>query len=221
MAASGKTFLQIINAVLPRLRESTVASNGATTYSTMIGQMVNAVKTEIELAWEWRDLRDTYAISAVPGTTTYTLTGAGQHAKILDMWNTTQAVQMARGSFSDFNYKFFGVTQVATGYPSEFLPTGLDSSYDLQVDIWPSPSATNALRANLYIPQADLAADATVPLVPNQVLIEGVLAMALAERGDDSGTSVQDQFTRYRDMLASAIAFEVGHDNSEMAWYPA
>lgn len=220
MSASGLTYLQIINRVLPRLREKTVASNGATTYSAMIGTMVNQIKNEIEVAWMWRDLRDTYSITAVPGTTLYTFTDAGQQAKILDMWNITEASEMMRGTFRDFNRKFFGVTTVDTGPPTKYLPAGLNASNDLQVDIWPSPDATNTLKANLYIPQAELTADATVVLVPNHVLIEGVIAMALAERGDDSGTAAQSQEGRYRDMLASAIAFEVGHDDSEMAWNP-
>src|SRR3972149_1401867 len=54
MSASGLTYLQIINRVLPRLREKTVASNGATTYSAMIGTMVNQIKNEIEVAWQRR-----------------------------------------------------------------------------------------------------------------------------------------------------------------------
>lgn len=218
MAAYGKTYLQIINAILPRLRRATVASNGATAYSLQVGAVVNSIKTEIEKAWMWRNLRDTYDLTAVPGTTLYTFTNSGPEAKIIDMWNTTSPGQMTRGTFASFNEKFFGVTSVTLGAPTEFLPTGVNASNDLQVNIWPSPNATNAIKANLYVPQDDLAADATVPLVPQQVLIEGAIAYLLAERGDDNGTAAQGQQGRYMNMLADAIAAEAGEDPSEVDW---
>lgn len=222
MAASGKTKLQLVNAVLTRLRESTVATTSSTTYSSLILEFVDTVKDEVEAAHYWRDLRNTYTITATPGTTLYTFTSAGQHARILDMWNSTTKAQVSRGAFTSFNQKFFGVDSVATGNVTEFLPAGLDSSYDLQVDVWPSPSTTNTLKANLYIPARALTAvaDATVVLAPNQVIIEGALAMAIEERGDDNGTAADKQFARYQNMLASYVAADIGSDESEVAWYP-
>jgi len=71
------------------------------------------------------------------------------------------------------------------------------------------------------VPQADPATDATVILVPNQVLIEGIVAYMLAERGDDNGVSVQTQQAMYTDMLAGAVAAEIGQDSSEADWNPS
>jgi hypothetical protein len=220
MAAFGQTRLQIVNAALARLRETEVATTSSTTYANLIAKMLNSVKSEIETAWTWRDLRDTYEITATPGTTTYALTSSGQHARVLDMYNTTIPKKMTLGTFADFNKKFFAVSAVQTGDPTEYLPGGLDNNYDLQVDIWPEPVTTNTLKANLYIPQNDPTADATVLLIPNQVLIEGIIAYALAERGDDNGTAAQDQMARYRTMLSDAVAWEVGRDPSEQDWAP-
>ena len=222
MAASGKTKLQLVNAVLARLRESTVATTSTTTYSSLILEFVDTVKDEVEAAHYWRDLRNTYTITAVPGTTLYTFTSAGQHARILDMWNSTTQGEVTRGTFHDFNKKFFGVSTVQTGNVTQFLPAGLDSSYDLQVDLWPSPSPTNTIKANLYVPGPALTsvADATVVIAPNQVIIEGALAMAIEERGDDNGTAADKQFARYQNMLASYIAADIGSDESEVAWHP-
>jgi len=219
MAVQGQTRLQVVNAVLQRLRESTVATTSTNTYSALIAQLVDTVKDQIEAAWTWRDLRDTYSITCTPGTTLYTLTSAGQYARILDMWNVTTATKMALGTFADFNNKFFGVTTVQTGHPTMYLPAGLDASYDLQLDIWPSPSTTDSLKANVYVPQAGLTNDATVILIPNQPLIEGVYALALAERGDDNGTNLQNQQALYEQMLRDAIGREMGRDESEFDWH--
>ena len=218
MPAFGKTRLQIVNAVLPRLREAEVATTSTTVYSLFIAKLLDSVKTEIEQAHQWRDLRNTFALTCTVGTTLYSFTSSGQYARIMDMWNTSVPQQMALGSFSDFNQKFFGVTTVETGHPTQYLPAGLDSSFDTQVDIWPSPSTTDAIKVNLYVPEPDPPTDATVILCPNQVLIEGIIALALAERGDDNGTAVDKQTMLYEQMLRSAIAADTGHDNSETDW---
>jgi hypothetical protein len=104
---------------------------------------------------------------------------------------------------------------VQTGDVSRYNVVGLDSNYDVQIDIWPNPSSTNSLKANLYVPQQD-PTDSTVILVPNQVLIEGMVAYLMAERGDDNGVAVQTQQQIYQDMLAAAITADAGDDPAEI-----
>jgi hypothetical protein len=220
MAAYGLTRLQIINQVLPRLREGTAATSSSTTYASLIAALLNSVKTQIESAWQWKQLRDTYTVTAVPGTTSYSLTGSGQMAQIVDAWNTTTNKRLGRGTLSEFNERFFGFTTVQTGDVSEYNVVGLDSNYDLQIDTWPNVVSTNTLKVNVYTPTQD-PSDSTVILVPNQVLIEGIIALALAERGDDNGTAAQAQMALYQTMLADAIAAEADHDPSETDWMPA
>ena len=220
MPAYGKTKLQIINEVLPRMREGTVATSSSTTYALLVASVLNTFKTQIEAAWKWRNLRDTYTVTVVPGTTSYALTSSGQFAQIIDVWNTTTNREVDRGTTRGFNDKFFGVSTVQTGDVSEYNPTGLDASYDVQIDTWPNVISTNTLKVNLYVPQQDPATDSTVILVPNQILIEGMVAYLLAERGDDNGTAAQTQMQLYQDMLSAAIAGEIGEDSSEADWNP-
>jgi hypothetical protein len=68
------------------------------------------------------------------------------------------------------------------------------------------------------MPQYDLTTDTEVVQIPYQLLIEGVLARAIAERGEDGGN--QDQEMRYRNMLADLISIENGHRVEETTWYP-
>ena len=168
----------------------------------------------------WRTWRDTYTVTVAPGTTSYSLTSSGQFARILDVWNTTSDREVSQGTFHSFNEHFFATDTVATGDVSEYNVVGLDNNYDLQIDTWPDVTGTNSLRVNLYLPAADPATDATVLLVPNQILIEGIVSYLMAERGDDGGIAVQTQTELYKDMLAGAIAAEVAHDASEVDWYP-
>ena len=221
MAANALSFLQIINRVLVRLRESTVAANNSTDYSTMIGALVNSVKTDIEKAYYWNALRDTYAVSAVPNTTSYALASSGMNAVIIDGWNTTTSRRLTRGTNAEFDEYFYGASSVQTGDVEKYIPAGLDSNYDLQIDIWPSPASTNALKLTIFRPQADLSADADVPLVPQDVLIEEVIARALVEKGEEGIAPPQPGQTFIRtDLLADAVSREAGHDGTEMDWEP-
>ena len=89
MPVYGQTRLQIINQVLPRMREATVATSSSTVYAALVASVLNTIRTQIEQAWTWKDMRDTYTVTVAPGTTSYALTSSGQFAKILDIWNET------------------------------------------------------------------------------------------------------------------------------------
>jgi hypothetical protein len=220
----GLTFLQIVNRILERMRESTVAAYNTTDYSTLISNMVNQVKAEIEAAWQWHALRNTFSVTCTDGVSHYALTDSGSNAKIIDGWNTTTGGKLAKGTNSKFNSRFFGVgsASVAAGSPTEYLPAGLDANLDIAVDVWPVPTSSHldTLKFNVYVPQDDLAAGATVPLVPQNVLIEEVIARLLHEKGEEGAHQPMpgDTFIM-RELLASAIAADAGDDPDEMDWY--
>ena len=50
------TYLELVNDVLVRLRESTVSTVGETTYSSLIGKFVNDAKRQIEDSYSWNCL---------------------------------------------------------------------------------------------------------------------------------------------------------------------
>jgi len=64
------------------------------------------------------------------------------------------------------------------------------------------------LKFSLTIPQATLAADSTVILVPDVVVAQGAYARALVERGEDGGLSSSEAYTLFRSMLSDYIALE-------------
>jgi hypothetical protein len=221
VATHGLTFLQIINRILPRLRESTVAANDSTDYSSHIGKMLNEVKAEIENAWMWSALRDTYEVSTTQGVTSYALTDAGD-CTIISAWNTTSSVQLLRGTNREFDRYFFGSgATIPQGIPCKYLPAGLDENYDRKIDIYPAPSGVFTLKLNVSKQQADLAADGDIPLVPQPLLIEETIARLLVERGDEGAPRPAPGETFIlRERLAQEIAREAGHDDSEMDWEP-
>ena len=221
MTTYGNDYLALINIVLARMREASVATVSETTYSTFISKLLNQVKTEIEQAFYWNALRDTYAVNTVVDTTSYTFTGAGPEAIVLDGWDTTSQNMLKRGTNAQFNTWFFGVVaaSIQTGPPRYFIPAGISADYDLKIDVWPKPDAVYALSFNVYKTQPDLSASTDVTLIPQSVLIEETVARAMVERGDEMAPKPQPGETFImRDLLAIAISREAGHDSSEQDW---
>lgn len=223
MAASGLTYVQIVNRILAQLREDTVTNYNDTTYSTMLAALVNSVKSEIEDAWYWHAMRDTFSIATTNNTSQYSLTGTGMNSVVLDAWNTSQGIELKPGTVAEFNWKFFGtgVAPIATGSPTEFIPAGLDGNYDQVVDVWPIPvtGKLDTLKFNVFKPQADLAANSTVPIVPQDLLIKETIARAKFEKGEDGapGPLPGESFI-LKDILAVAVMRDSGTDQSEMDW---
>lgn len=219
-----KTYLQLVNAILPRMREATVSSVSDTTYSALVGQMVNQVKSEIEGAYYWNALRDTYAVSTVASTTSYAFTGAGPRAAVVgNGWDTTSPGRIWRRTNKEFDEWYFGSTSgnIPSGPPTAFVPAGVSADYDLKIDIYPIPDAVYVMKFNVYVPQDDLSNDADVTRVPQEVLIEEVVARLMVERGDDSAPKPMPGETFIlKDLLQTAVSRESGQDDGEMTWEP-
>ena len=54
------TYIEIVNSVLVRLREEKVDAVNENEYSSLIGQLVNVAKRDVENAFNWEALRRLY-----------------------------------------------------------------------------------------------------------------------------------------------------------------
>ena len=135
------TYLELINDVLVRMRETTVATNAATSYSTLIGKFVNDAKRQIEDAFSWNILGQTVTITTVAATYQYSMTGAGQKFQVQDALNSTSNIGMTNISFVAMNrLQNFAIIPAAT-IPSQYAFDGVDSSGDTKVTLYPRPDA--------------------------------------------------------------------------------
>ncbi len=201
------TLLELVNDVLIRLREPVVTTYNETSYSTLIAKFVNDTKRQVEDAFSWNALGQTITISTVAGTYSYGLTGAGQKFQVMDAINATSNIGLTNTTFVDMNRKQ-NFSVVMTGIPSEYNFDGVDTSYNTKVTLYPRPDGVYSLMFALAIPQATLAADSTVILVPDVVVAQGAYARALVERGEDGGLSSSEAYTLFRSMLSDYIALE-------------
>jgi hypothetical protein len=189
------------------LREPTVATVTATSYSTLIGKFVNDAKRQIEDAFAWNVLGTTITVTTSNGTYSYALTGSGQKFQVIDVLNTTSNIGMKNIDFASMNRKQNFSTPVS-GIPSEYAFDGVNGSYDTKVNIYPRPDGVYTIPFSLSVPQATLTLDQTVVLVPDVLVVQNAYARALVERGEDGGLSSSEAFLLYKSMLSDYIALE-------------
>jgi len=201
------TFLELINDVLIRLREPTVTSNAQNAYSTLIGRFVNDAKRQVEDSFGWNVLGKTVTLTTVAATYSYSMTGAGQKFEVLDAINTTSNIGLKNISFVEMN-RYQNLVPTTNGIPQYYAFDGVDASGDTKVLLYPRPDGVYSIPFSVVVPQAKLAADATVVLVPDFLVVQNAYARALVERGEDGGLNSSEAYQLYRGMLSDQIALE-------------
>lgn len=212
------TYLQLVNKILIRLRENEVTSVQDNPYSKLIGEFVNIVKREVEDSWNWQALRNTITANTVTQAFSYTLTGTDTRIRISDVINDTTNQVLEYRSSAWFNKQFLLIPP-ETGEPYYYNLNGISEDGEVQVDLYPVPDGLYAVRFNLFQPEPDLVADGDTVRTPYQIIVEGAVARAISERGDDGGYTEQEQ--RYNRILSDYIAMEAGTRTEETTWYPS
>tara|TARA_R110000744_G_scaffold102100_1_gene196448 strand:+ start:409 stop:1050 length:642 start_codon:yes stop_codon:yes gene_type:complete len=209
------TFLELVNSVLVRLREERVSTVYENEYSTLISNLVNVAKTEVENAYNWEALRKTVTLITKVGTFHYELLNTTTNIRTLDVYNYTNKNWMDSRTTEWFD-RAFAVNDVVTGSPSVYAWNGVSSTGNMEVDLYPIPSTIQTLRFNMTSPQPPLKIDADPMFVPDMLVVENAVARAIEERGEDGGSSNQQQ--RYQNMLADFISMEASRKPMETVW---
>lgn len=212
------TYLQLVNSVLRRLRETEVSSVSDNAYSKMIGDFVNDAKRNVEDSYNWNALYDTLSATTTNDIFNYVLEGSGQRFRVVDILNDTSNWFLEEKTTRWFDQQFL-LTSPSKGAPMYYNFNGVDSNGDTQVDVYPIPDGTYNLRFNIVLPQPLLENNADTIKVPYEPVIFLAYAKALAERGEDGGLASSEAAALYRQSLADAIALESGRYSEESQFY--
>ena len=210
-------YIQLVNSVLRRLRETEVSSVADNAYSKLIGEFVNDAKRQAEDAYPWNALSETLTASTATDIFNYVLVGSGQRFRVLDVLNDTSNTIVNNATTRWMNEQFL-LTSVQKGSPSYYNFNGTNSNGDTQVDLFPIPNGVYEIRFNVIKPQVALSADADVLLIPSEPVIFNATARAMAERGEDGGIASGEMYAIYKQSLADAVAIESGRYIEESAW---
>lgn len=202
------TYLELVNAVLIRLREPTVSTVVLNSYSSLIGKFVNDAKRQVEDAYDWNVLGQEINITTTSGTYVYSLTGAGQKFRVSsDPLNITSNVVMQQIGTGDMRQKQ-NFTPIVSNPPTQYCFEGVDSNGDAQIQLYGRPDGVYNIKFFVTVPQATLTSDGTSILVPDVLVEQNAYARALVERGEDGGLSSSEAYNLYRSMLSDYISLE-------------
>ena len=212
------TYLQIVNAVLRRLREREVSSVQATAYSKLIGDFINESKSQVEAAWDWSALRSTLTLNTTANVFNYELNGSQNSFKVLDVWNDSDDIEMQYKDASWFNREFLTASP-QLGTPLYYNFNGVSADGDTQVDLYPIPDAAYALRFNVTLRNQELSADTNNMVIPKRPVILLATAMAIEERGEDGGQQSMNAYAASQSALADEIAMDAARHPEDTIWY--
>ena len=212
------TYLELVNAVLRRLREKEVGTVSQTAYSKLIGDFINEAKADVENAWDWSSLRTTLALNTTSGIFNYELNGTQNNFEILDVWNDTSNVEMQPKTAHWFNAEFLTAAPQA-GQPMFYNFNGVSADGDAQVDIYPVPDGVYSLLFNVSMRNRVLNDDNDVIYVPHRPVILLALAMAIEERGEDGGQQSVNAYGMASSAMADEIAYDAARHPEDTVWY--
>ncbi len=219
------TFRELINEVLIRLREDTIAtdwsgnindSSTVTDYQKVIGSLINDSKRNIESYHDWLVLRETVDITTVSGTRNYSL-ASGQEIKIMDVIDQSQGTHLVQVSRQYINSTKYPTSN--SGDPLYYAFNGADSSNNLKVDLEPIPNSAQTISFDIVKFQDELKIASTTLKIPEQVVIIGAWMRAVAERGEDGGTQSSVIAMEYKELLNQTVILDAGNTQFESDWY--
>lgn len=213
-------YLDLVNAVLIRLRENEVTGVGDNSYSKMVGEFINESKSEVENAWNWSALRQTLTLSTTANTFAYELNGSQNNFTVMDVVNQNGDYFMEYRTQHEFN-QFYLNAVPATGNPRYYNFNGVSTDGDTMVDLYPKPDAEYTIFFNVILRSAKLVNSSDTILIPSQPVINLAYAKALEERGEDGGISATSAYGTANRILNDAIAQDAQRHPEELVWYQA
>lgn len=211
------TYLEAVNSVLKRLRESSVAAVDDTTYSAMIGELVNDAMHVVQNAWNWSELMSEIDVSTAASTQTVTVDGIGEGGQIYHILNDTSNYKL-HSAASGWMKIQTSISGASEGPPRYYSSNSVETDGDLTLDLYPIPDAVYTLKVFASTKQADLSADGDVIKVPAQPVVQQAFAYALDERGDSGGNNNMMQQAKADRYLADYIGLDQQRHPELLLW---
>ena len=212
------TYLDLVNNVLRRLRETEVSTVPANSYSKLIGDLVNDAKDLVENAWDWSALRTLITITTSSGDHTYPLAGSQHKIKEFLVINDTSNLTMEYQSNNWFEEQFLLQTPLS-GSPQYYTYNGADSNGDMILEVYPKPDGVYSIKFKAAKRNAALSGDTDVLKIPEVPVLHLAVAFASRERGETGGTSTAEYFQMANKYLSDAIAQDAGRHPEETIFY--
>lgn len=237
------TYLELVNSVLKRMRETTVTTVTENALSTLVGEFVNDAKRIVEDAWQWSNLIDYVEITTVAGTAAYELnaltTGIGggnlrSRARLYlepDKGQPLVFITTAQkeAQLSPFNPPATYLEQAVAANQSqttkpEYFALERSGSFtsgriNKRVRLYPTPDGVYTVRLYFVNPNEPFSNGGDVASVPDDPIIQQAYLFSLYERGEELGEMLGLTVAKANQALTDAISLDQQNSATEMAFY--
>lgn len=213
------TYLQLINKVLARLRQDTVASlsdNGA----TLAGHFVNQAKEEIEDMGPWMALRAAQTVSASAGTASYLMSSTNERSYVVrDGRGVPQIYETTAGSknliqlieWEEMRRLHNLDESVVQAQP---IYAAIDrGATGLTIKFYPTPASSRTYSVLCVVPQAELASISTSITIPSRPVWMYAAALYAMERGEEMSGEPGSLMMQARSVINDFVLTDFGADN--------
>jgi|SRR6478736_443105 len=230
-----KSYLNLVNEVLKRVREPQVGTISANTYSALVSTFVNDAKRKVEDAWVWSSLRAKVEFNLAPSTTSYDLgsasvVGAGNELNerstiLMHPDKGPQAFDVTPDNMSELFMVYMADVDRQTALltagetyqsPSHFaLRPSNDSIF---VELYETPQIVKNWRMFFKRPQAELESELDEIMVPWLPVVMLATNYALNEKGEEVGLPGNEAEKKYLDVLSDAISLDSQYSADSMTF---
>lgn len=229
------TLLQIINRVLRRLREDQ-ATDFTDEYTLLLVEFLGDIHAEVLEDHDWSSMDHTSEVAVASGTYLYDLSATvanGGNIKNGDTVTTHQSVlrynkgqplvfwydtdtdpqgeALVQVSWQHFE-QLYSENTTLTATSARYFAIRLNAE-GYQLAIWPAPDSTGGVvRLRFHTPETVISTDDATTrevLAPWRPLVQGVLMLALNERGEEIGEPGNIAERRYFTALTAAKEVDV------------
>ena len=226
------TYLDLINAVLVRLREERVTAStyDLNPYSRVIAACVNDAKRQVENAWNWSANRHVSTITVASGNNVIQLTDSVDTAYVpLRVLNADTNQWLTQTSEEAMN-TLYGSGTANTGAPTQWASyvNYWDDGNDadplnglMQLRLNTTPTVNTDFDVYHTRQQGDLTLASNVLKIPSLPVFALATALASRERGEIGNTPSSELFGIAGQYLSDAIANDSARFPEDLIWYVA
>ena len=222
--SDSKTYLDLVNAVLVRLREDKVPSvNGNDDVVVeLVKEFINDAKRTVEDAHGWSALRHEWAVDLGTQPSSEGVLAGSYGSVVIDYLMTSEGFVLRNMSLKEIERRRILNGNVTTLAPSYWAVSGKQVNgtlletkvkFDCLIDSSQAP-----ITAYGYQPQGELRGDFDVMLVPAKPVIYMAEALAARERGEVGGQSAGELLALAKGYISDAIAMDATNSDLDNIW---
>ena len=211
------TYLDMVNKVMRRMREDEVSSVSENDYSKLVGDFVQQALSEVEDARDWNALRTTIQVTTDAVSNAYGLTSAGTSYNILCVFDDGNDREIMKAPSSAWMTHRLLSNDLTNGEPAWYDVNGVDENGDPAVNFYPPADGEYTINFNMKV-KTVLSVDTDESPVPWLPVVLRAQFLAIDERGDDQGVSLEALDMQYRNALADAVGYDMALNEDENCW---